>query len=259
MPDPLGDISFTWYYIFIFLIGYFIGSIPFGVIITRLSGYGDITKIGSGNIGATNVLRTGNKKIAFLTLILDICKGLIPTIIILKILNQDLAIVISTGLVIGHILPILLFKKIKENILINIYIILISFLSINIILFGRGFISLFGVIIILINLFYAWGGKAVATGFGVLLALNPLIAIFCILIWLVVIFATRYSSLSAIVAFSCAPVIAYILSEQFVEEFYTTDRQLIEFFLFLAIIIWIRHTKNIKNLLYSKEPKIGKN
>ena len=140
MPDPLGDISFTWYYIFIFLIGYFIGSIPFGVIITRLSGYGDITKIGSGNIGATNVLRTGNRKIAFLTLILDICKGLIPTIIILKILNQDLAIVISTGLVIGHILPILLFKKIKENILINIYIILISFLSINIILFGRGLI-----------------------------------------------------------------------------------------------------------------------
>ena len=209
MPDPLGDISFTWYYIFIFLIGYFIGSIPFGVILTKINGYGDITKIGSGNIGATNVLRTGNKKIALLTLILDIAKGLIPTIIVLKLLNQDLAIVISSGLVLGHILPVLLFNRIKENIYFNINIILISFLSINIILFGKGIVSLVGVIIILINLFYAWGGKAVATGLGVLLAINPTIGICCIMIWLFTSVITKYSSLSALISFFFAPIIAF--------------------------------------------------
>ena len=55
----------------IFLFGYILGSVPFGLILTKISGLGDIRKIGSGNIGATNVLRTGNKKIAFLTLLLD--------------------------------------------------------------------------------------------------------------------------------------------------------------------------------------------
>ena len=55
----------------IFLFGYFLGSIPFGLILTKTSGLGDIRKIGSGNIGATNVLRTGNKKIALCTLLLD--------------------------------------------------------------------------------------------------------------------------------------------------------------------------------------------
>ena len=60
--------------LFVFF-GYFIGAIPFGLILTKLSGLGDIRNIGSGNIGATNVLRTGNKKIALLTLILDGGKG----------------------------------------------------------------------------------------------------------------------------------------------------------------------------------------
>ncbi len=259
MPDPLGDISFTWYYILIFIIGFIIGSIPFGAILTRMNGYGDITKIGSGNIGATNVLRTGNKKIAFLTLILDLSKGLVPTIITIKIFNQDLAIVISSGLVLGHIFPLLLFKKIKENIYFNLNIILISFLSINIILFGKGFVSLIGVIIILMNLFFAWGGKAVATGFGVILAINPLIGICCIMIWLFTSFISKYSSLSAIISFSFAPIIAFIFSKHPIEKFYAADKQVIEFLIFLSIIIWIRHIKNIKKLIYRKEPKIGKN
>ena len=57
------------------LIGYFVGSIPFGLILTRLAGYGDIRKIGSGNIGATNVLRTGNKTLALLTVLCDAFKA----------------------------------------------------------------------------------------------------------------------------------------------------------------------------------------
>lgn len=63
------------------IIGYLLGSIPFGLLLTRLAGLGDIRSIGSGNIGATNVLRTGNKALAALTLALDLTKGLAATLI----------------------------------------------------------------------------------------------------------------------------------------------------------------------------------
>tara|TARA_B100002051_G_C16734019_1_gene640031 strand:- start:425 stop:1231 length:807 start_codon:yes stop_codon:yes gene_type:complete len=258
MPDPLGDISFTWYYILIFLIGYLSGSIPFGIILTKLSGYGDLTKIGSGNIGATNVLRTGNKLIASLTLVFDILKGLIPTIIILKTFNQDLAVVIASGSVLGHIFPFLLINKIRRNIFFNINIFVISFLAINIIIFGKGIVSVVGIIIILINLFFSWGGKSVATSLGVIIALNPIIGIICIVTWLIVSLIFKYSSLSAIICFTVAPSTAFIFSKISVESFYATDQQIFEFYLFLCVIIWIRHIKNIKNLLSGKEPKIGK-
>ena len=70
-----------------FLFGYFIGSIPFGLILTKISGLGDIRDIGSGNIGATNVLRTGNKKLALLTLILDGIKGALAIYLVKLALN----------------------------------------------------------------------------------------------------------------------------------------------------------------------------
>ena len=77
----------------IFVFGYFLGSIPFGLILTKISGLGDIRKIGSGNIGATNVLRTGNKKLALFTLLLDGGKGAIAiyliTIISTKVFNNN--------------------------------------------------------------------------------------------------------------------------------------------------------------------------
>ncbi len=74
---------------FIFLISYFIGSIPFGLIFMRMAKLGDIRKIGSGNIGATNVLRTGNKKVAALTLLCDMLKGTI-VILVIKFLNNPI-------------------------------------------------------------------------------------------------------------------------------------------------------------------------
>ena len=85
--------------------GYLSGSVPFGLILTRLAGMGDIRAIGSGNIGATNVLRTGNKKIAAATLLLDALKGLVP-VVIAKQIHMDLAVITALFALLGHIFPI---------------------------------------------------------------------------------------------------------------------------------------------------------
>lgn len=86
-------------------IGYFAGAIPFGLLLTRIAGLGDIRSIGSGNIGATNVLRTGNKGLAVLTFALDCAKGLVPTVA-LGTLAPQLAVIAGVGAVIGHNFPI---------------------------------------------------------------------------------------------------------------------------------------------------------
>lgn len=92
------------------LLGYLIGSIPFGLILTKMAGYGDIRKIGSGNIGATNVLRTGNKKLALLTVLCDASKAGIAAIIAKSIFSGNYAVMASliAGAfgVIGHNFPV---------------------------------------------------------------------------------------------------------------------------------------------------------
>jgi acyl phosphate:glycerol-3-phosphate acyltransferase len=87
------------------LLGYFLGSIPFGLLLTRLGGYGDIRRIGSGNIGATNVLRTGSKGLAALTLVLDLAKGT-AAVVIAKRWGAEAALVAAGGVVLGHMFPI---------------------------------------------------------------------------------------------------------------------------------------------------------
>ena len=92
----------------IFLIGiisYLMGSIPFGFILTKIFIKKDIREIGSGNIGATNVLRTGNKNIGYLTLILDILKAITPVIYV-KIFYQDFLYIASLCAFLGHVFPI---------------------------------------------------------------------------------------------------------------------------------------------------------
>lgn len=91
-----------------FFIGYFPGSIPFGYIITMITKGHDLRKIGSGNIGTTNVLRIGNKNLAILTLFLDTTKGAIPIIITSYFFSDSTSLCLITGLgsVIGHIFPI---------------------------------------------------------------------------------------------------------------------------------------------------------
>ena len=92
-------------YLYIFFLSYISGSIPFGLLITKLLGYEDIRKIGSGNIGATNVLRTGNKKIAILVLILDFLKCFLPTLFFINSFNDNIGAICGLFAIVGHIFP----------------------------------------------------------------------------------------------------------------------------------------------------------
>jgi glycerol-3-phosphate acyltransferase PlsY len=87
------------------IIGYLLGSIPFGLVLTRFAGYGDIRQIGSGNIGATNVLRTGNKGAAALTLLLDLAKGS-AAVVIGQAWGANAALVAAGCVIIGHMFPV---------------------------------------------------------------------------------------------------------------------------------------------------------
>ena len=87
-------------------IGYLIGSIPFGLVLTRISGLGDIRQLGSGNIGATNVLRTGNKFLASLTLILDIGKGAASASTVITFWGYDAGLITGLFSVLGHNFPV---------------------------------------------------------------------------------------------------------------------------------------------------------
>jgi glycerol-3-phosphate acyltransferase PlsY len=88
------------------LVGYLSGSIPFGLLLTQWAGLGDVRSIGSGNIGATNVLRTGNRKIAAATLALDILKGTAPVLVMKLGFGDAAALIAGASAFIGHLLPI---------------------------------------------------------------------------------------------------------------------------------------------------------
>jgi acyl phosphate:glycerol-3-phosphate acyltransferase len=86
--------------------GYLLGSIPFGLLLTRAAGLGDVRSIGSGNIGATNVLRTGNKKLAAATLVLDCLKGTAAVVLAKYLLGQTPALAAGLGAFLGHVFPV---------------------------------------------------------------------------------------------------------------------------------------------------------
>ena len=154
-------------------VGYVLGSIPFGFLLTRIAGLGDVRAIGSGNIGATNVLRTGHKGLAALTLLLDALKGTAAVLIGYEIgAYGGVAILASLlaglGALVGHVFPVWLGFK---------------------------------------------GGKGVATYIGVLLALSWVAALAFCAIWMLVALLTRYSSLSAVIAALIVPVVLLSLGD----------------------------------------------
>lgn len=90
----------------LFVIGYLIGSIPVGLLLAKRAGHGDIRKLGSGNIGATNVLRTGDKKLALLTLLLDMAKGTAAVLLAKFVMTFDAGLLAGVGALLGHVFPV---------------------------------------------------------------------------------------------------------------------------------------------------------
>jgi acyl phosphate:glycerol-3-phosphate acyltransferase len=105
MPHPMGDLTHIWPFLVGAALAYFLGSIPFGLVLTKLAGYGDIRSIGSGNIGATNVLRTGNKALAVLTVLLDAGKCA-AAVLIADQFGPDMAAIAAAGAFLGHLFPV---------------------------------------------------------------------------------------------------------------------------------------------------------
>ncbi|MDF2094684.1 glycerol-3-phosphate 1-O-acyltransferase PlsY [Aquibaculum arenosum] len=105
MPDPISW-AFSWPYLLTAAVaGYLLGAIPFGLLLTRLTGAGDLRRIGSGNIGATNVLRTGRKDLAAATLLLDGGKGALA-VLVAGCWGPDMALSAGLAAVVGHLFPI---------------------------------------------------------------------------------------------------------------------------------------------------------
>jgi glycerol-3-phosphate acyltransferase PlsY len=110
VPDLLGGFEFVWPIYAVALAAYLIGTIPFGLFLTRLAGLGELRDIGSGNIGATNVLRTGRKGLAAATLVLDGAKGTLP-VAAAGIYGPDYQLVAGAAVVVGHVFPVWLWFR----------------------------------------------------------------------------------------------------------------------------------------------------
>ncbi|WP_019173405.1 glycerol-3-phosphate 1-O-acyltransferase PlsY [Pseudaminobacter salicylatoxidans] len=183
------------------IFGYLLGSIPFGLLITRAAGLGDVRSIGSGNIGATNVLRTGNKKLAAFTLLLDALKGT-AAVLLARLYAPEAALLAGFGAFLGHLFPIWLGFK---------------------------------------------GGKGVATYLGVLIGLAWQGALVFAVVWLLIAYLTRYSSLAALIAAIGVPVALYVLGL----------RDIAVLFAIMSVIVFIKHHANISRLLAGTESRIG--
>jgi len=184
------------------IVGYLLGSIPFGLLFTRLAGTQDIRSIGSGNIGATNVLRTGRYGLAAATLLADVLKGTVAVMLCAWWFGHDAGLFAGLGAFLGHLFPVWLKFK---------------------------------------------GGKGIATGLGILLAISWKAALAVAVIWLLLAVAFRYSSLASLIAAVAAPVMLWFLG--------MPSGALL--FAVLAALTFFMHRSNIGRLMQGTEGKIG--
>lgn len=189
-------------------LAYLLGSLSFAVIVSKAMGMADPRSYGSGNPGATNVLRSGKKKAAVLTLLGDALKGLVAVLIAKCLLSSgyiDDATVawVAVAALVGHMWPVFFGFK---------------------------------------------GGKGVATAVGVLYALSWPVALICTIVWLIMAFGLKISSLAALVATVLSPILMWYFAE---------DSSWIWATVMIAVLVLYRHKSNIQNLLSGKESKIG--
>ena len=203
---------------------YLLGSIPTGYVLIRLFRHGDIRRMGSGNIGATNVLRTGGKGLGAATFLLDMLKGCTAV---------WLASVVWTAIVVGS------------------YTVLgVSY---------NDFRALAAFFCVIGHMFPAWlrfrGGKGVATGFGVFLVAAPWAALAAIAVFAVVMAISRYVSLSSILGSASFPIFAWFLAPK---DLAPAERPL--FFtvqVCVALLIIVKHHQNIRRLFAGTEHRFG--
>ncbi|MDP3540739.1 MAG: glycerol-3-phosphate 1-O-acyltransferase PlsY [Azonexus sp.] len=186
------------------LAAYLLGSVPFAMISSRLFGLADPRTYGSGNPGATNVLRSGNKKAALFTLIGDALKGWVAVFVAQQMgLSNTVVGLVALAVFLGHLYPV--FLKFK-------------------------------------------GGKGVATAAGVLIGLDPVLGLAVAGTWAFVAFASRYSSLAAVIAAASAPLWSALM--------HGAGGQLIVVAI-LSMALIGKHWQNIQRLLAGQESKIG--
>jgi acyl phosphate:glycerol-3-phosphate acyltransferase len=187
---------------------YLLGSIPFGYVLVRIFKKEDIRSMGSGNIGATNVARSGARGLALATLFLDLGKAFLAVKIAehLAPTDYDLAVAAGVAAILGHVFPIWLRFR---------------------------------------------GGKGVASALGVFLALTWPSALCVLAIFMVIFMLTRYVSLASIIASATLPLFALYFVPQ-------RSPIVVAGFLFLPLLIIVKHHQNIRRLLAGTESRFGK-
>lgn len=184
---------------------YFLGSIPFGFVLPRIIRGEDIRKVGSGNVGATNVFRVYGRWLGVPVALLDVAKGFIPAFVGLKVGGDWVAVAAGAAAMLGHARPIWLsFSK---------------------------------------------GGKMVATAGGVTLALAPVAALSCLVVWLVLFALTKYASVASLAAAFCLPVACFLFGASW---------PIVGFASVASAAVVVLHRENIRRLLDGTESRFAR-
>ena len=185
---------------FIVLVAYMLGSVPSGVILTKILGYGDLRRVGSGNIGATNVMRVGGLRIAGLVWLLDMAKAMLAVWLGAYFGGVVAGAWCGFAAIVGHCFPVWLRFQ---------------------------------------------GGKGVSCLFGIMLAINPVIFVFCGIEWLVVALGLGKSSAGAIVVFGVLPILGFVMNNGVGWAF-----------LAMSVLCLWRHVDNLRRLARGAESSI---